>query len=238
MNTLITICARGGSKGIPKKNIKILNGKPLIAYTIEFAKNLQLLFNNTFIALSTDSNEIKIISNNYQIFTEYERPSNLATDTAGKIETINDILLYHENLNNITFDFIFDFDVTSPLRTINDVLNAYNILREDPEALNIFSVSDAVKNPYFNMVEKNEKGYFNLVKNSGNFKSRQKSPIVYELNASFYIYRRTFFSQNLTSAITDKSLVYKMPHICFDLDHLIDFDFLEYLMSQNKLDFL
>ncbi len=69
------------------------------------------------------------------------------------------------------------------------------------------------------------------------YKSRQEAPEVFELNASFYIYRRIFFEEGKEFAITDKSLTWVMPHICFDLDHPVDFDFLAYLVENNKLDF-
>ena len=67
--------------------------------------------------------------------------------------------------------------------------------------------------------------------------TRQTAPKVYDLNASFYWYRRSFFELGEKSAITDKSLIYEMKHICFDLDHPLDFLFMEYLLQNNKLDF-
>ena len=111
------------------------------------------------------------------------------------------------------------------------------MLRNDEKALNIFSVSPPQRNPYFNMVEKKENGYFHLVKREMDFMSRQSAPIVYDMNASFYIYKRRFFSLQLQSSITDFSLVYEMKHICFDLDEPVDFMFMEYLMKTKKLGF-
>ena len=87
------------------------------------------------------------------------------------------------------------------------------------------------------MVEQQPNGYFSLVK-KGNFLTRQSAPIVYELNASFYIFRRSFFDNKHESTISEKSLIYDMPHICFDLDHKVDFDFMEFLISTNNLDFV
>ena len=238
MNILITICARGGSKGIPGKNIKLINGEPLIAYTLRIASQIQKKYSAN-IALSTDSPEIKSIAEILGVCTNYVRPEKLATDTAGKIDTINDVLLYEESINNIKYDYLLDLDVTSPMRTINDIDIAFNLLLQNKEAKNIFSVNQASRNPYFNMVEKNDQGYYSIVKkNMGeNFFTRQTSPKVFELNASFYWYRRFFFEMGEKSAITDKSLIYEMPHICFDLDHEIDFLFMEYLFKNKKLDF-
>jgi CMP-N,N'-diacetyllegionaminic acid synthase len=238
MEILITICARGGSKGILGKNIKIINGKPLIEYTIELAKEVQKK-HNVVISLSTDDFEIKKVAESSGIITSYERPSFLATDTAGKIETINDLLLYEEKLAGVKFDYILDLDVTSPLRTFEDVENALKILINNPDAKNLFSVNASARNPYFNMVEQNTDGFYSLVKTNSNVSlmTRQAAPKVYDLNASFYWYRRSFFESGEKSAITDKSLAYEINHICFDLDHTVDFLFMEYLLQNNKLDF-
>ena len=238
MHLLITICARGGSKGIPRKNIKTINGISLIAYTIKLAKKIEQKY-NAIITLSTDDVEIKKIAETFGVSSTYERPSFLATDSAGKIETVNHVLLYEEKLVNKKFDFILDLDVTSPLRTIEDIENALNLLLNKPDAKNLFSVNPAARNPYFNMVEKNSEGFYTLIKTSpdGGVMTRQSAPKVYDLNASFYWYKRSFFELGEKSAITDKSLIYEMNHICFDLDHPIDFLFMEYLLKNNKLDF-
>ena len=238
MKILITICARGGSKGIPGKNIQLINGMPLIAYTIELAKKFQKKYNAT-IALSTDDNVIKNVAADYGLTSNYQRPHFLATDTAGKIDTIKDVLNYEESHNEI-FDFILDLDVTSPLRTLDDVEEAFKLLINTPNAQNLFSVNPASRNPYFNMVEENNKGFYSLVKMNpdGSVMTRQSAPKVYELNASFYWYRRSFFESIQKSAVTDKSIIYEMKHICFDLDHPIDFLFMEYLLQNDKLDFI
>jgi CMP-N-acetylneuraminic acid synthetase len=238
MNILISLCARGGSKGIPKKNTKNICGKPLICYSIELANTLNLKWKDK-VALSTDDNEIKKIAHDAGLFTNYVRPEFLATDSAGKIDTIKDLLLYEEALINKKYDYILDLDITSPLRTINDVEEALSSLVQNPEALNLFSVNPAARNPYFNMVEENKNGFYSLVKTNldGSVMTRQSAPKVYELNASFYWYRRSFFDLNLKTAITSKSLIYEVKHICFDLDHPIDFEFMEYLILNNKLDF-
>ncbi|QOG03774.1 cytidylyltransferase domain-containing protein [Flavobacterium sp. MDT1-60] len=238
MNILITICARGGSKGILGKNIKIINGKSLIGYSIDLTKKIGQKF-NIKVALSTDDVNIKKTAESFGVYTDYVRPDYLATDEAGKIDTIKDLLLYEESLTQYKYDFILDLDVTSPLRTFRDIEKALNLILANPEALNLFSVNPAARSPYFNMVEKNEDGFYSLVKTNpdGSVMTRQSAPKVYELNASFYWYRRSFFESGSKSAITDKSLVYEMDHICFDLDHPIDFLFMEFLLQNNKLDF-
>jgi CMP-N-acetylneuraminic acid synthetase len=237
-NLLITICARGGSKGIPGKNIKPLNGKPLIGYSIDLAKQVQLKYGNVSIALSTDSEDIINVAKSYGLYTDYKRPDYLSSDTVGKIDAIKDILVYTENKEHIRFEYLLDLDATSPLRNIDDIESAFAILESDSNAVNLFSVSDAGRSPYFNMVEKKENGYFAQVKKiQGDVFTRQSAPKVYDMNASFYIYRRIFFDLGYKGAITDRSLIYKVPHICFDLDHPIDFEIISFLMENNKLDF-
>lgn len=237
MNILITLCARGGSKGVPGKNIKPLNGKPLIAYSIEAAQG----FANHYgadIALSTDDQGIKSVALQYGIKSEYQRPDMLAGDTAGKVETIADLLQHEENRTGKQYDFVLDLDVSAPLRTVNDLLGAFKLIQEDQNAYNLFSVSPPHKNPYFNMVELAADGYYKLVKKvEGTILTRQSAPKVYDLNASFYFYRRTFFDQGFKSVLTDKALAYELPHISFDIDEPIDFEIMEFLVSTNKLGF-
>lgn len=233
---LITICARGGSKGIPGKNIKDLNGRPLIAYTIDVANKLSEHFDVT-IGLSTDSDEIMQVAKVCGVETDYKRPDELATDKAGKLAAIYDVYRYMVSQGN-EFDLLLDLDVTSPLRNVDDILNTYKILEDHPETLNAFSVSPAHKNPYFNMVEEDENGCVSLAKKlEGNVLSRQTAPVVYEMNASFYLFRIKFFEDNLDNIFTAHARAYNVPHLCFDLDEPIDFEFMEFLFQNNKLDF-
>ena len=213
-----------------------MNGLPLISYSIkvakEFAEN-----HNADIALSTDSIEIKEVAAKYGLVTDYIRPHFLANDTAGKLDAIADILLYQESHNSIRYEYILDLDITSPLRTHKDLEEAFTKLKNSEDAMNIFSVSPANRNPYFNMVEETENGFVILVKTGATIKSRQQAPPVYDMNASFYFYKRVFFDKDYTTAICDKSLVYVVPHLCFDLDHPHDFSMMEIMLKENLLDF-
>jgi CMP-N,N'-diacetyllegionaminic acid synthase len=237
MNILITICARGGSKGIPGKNIKLINGKPLISYTIETAKAFAIRHGNVVIGLSTDSEAIKCVAADYGLHTHYLRPSELATDTSGKIDVIHDLMKYHEECNRLNFDYILDMDVTAPLRNVADLEAAMKQLRANSEAYNIISVSPASRNPYFNMVEDSGDGYVRVVKDAGMFLSRQSAPKVYDMNASFCIFRRSYFNSGQKRSTTNKSLAYIVPHLCFDLDELHDFKIMELILQNNLLDF-
>tara|TARA_R110002050_G_scaffold97132_1_gene202069 strand:- start:17679 stop:18413 length:735 start_codon:yes stop_codon:yes gene_type:complete len=242
MNILITVCARGGSKGVPNKNIKNIKGKPLIYYSLDLIKELkkEKVFENSDVVLSSDSDKIKRIVSVYEnlkINLDYERPEYLATDESGKLDVIIDVKNFMSSKNEKVYDYVLDLDVTSPLRTSEDILLAFDKLQKNKDASNIFSVNLANKNPYFNMVEENKRGFYSLCKN-GEFLSRQKAPKVYEMNASFYIYRNSFFELNKKRVITENSLIFEMKHICFDIDHPIDFNFMEYLLENNKLDFI
>lgn len=237
MKGLITLCARGGSKGIPGKNIKDLNGKPLIGYSIEVAVLFAEQFNCDII-LSTDSDSIKevVAGISDKVNIAYNRPDFLATDSAGKLDAIKDVKRFAEERYTCTYDFIIDLDVTSPLRTVEDLKISLDKLFDNEDALNVFSVSPANRNPYFNMVEDKGNGFVGLCK-KGEFLTRQSAPNVYDLNASFYIYKKKFFEQETTTVITDQTIVYVVPHLCFDLDHPIDFEFMNFLLSNRKLDF-
>lgn len=236
MNILLTVCARGGSKGIPGKNIKLLNGLPLIAYTIRIGKQFAKKYKADF-ALSTDSEKIKSVAAKYGLESDYERPPELSTDEAGKIDAIKHLLEYKEESGKKRYDYVVDMDVTSPMRTLEDIEKALAIIDADKNALNIFSVSHASRNPYFNMVEKDDNGYVKVVKSIGDVKSRQKAPIVYDMNASFYIFSREFFEEGCRVSTTDRSLAYVMEHMCFDLDEPSDFTIMEVILSEGLLDF-
>jgi CMP-N,N'-diacetyllegionaminic acid synthase len=238
MKILITICARGGSKGVPGKNIKLLAGKPLIAYSIEKAKQLQEKFKDTDIALSTDSEDIKAACKQYGIFTNYLRPEFLSQDSSGKVETIQHLVNYVESNKKVRYDLILDLDVSAPLRSLDDLCGAIEVMKNYRDALNLFSVSAPHKNPYFNMVEQQANGYFSLVKMpKGKFMTRQSAPQVFDINASFYLYRRAFFDLGYKSVITPKAQIYECKHVSFDIDRPLDFDIMEYLILNNKLDF-
>lgn len=231
---LVTICGRGGSKGIPGKNIRNLAGVPLIAYSIKHANEF-IEKEKAILSLSTDSSEIKRVAEELGLKTDYIRPDDLASDTAGKIGVLRDLLKYEENRLNKRFEYLLDLDITSPIRNLTDLLQGFQLIKSDKNALNLFSVSNAHKNPYFNMVEQKNNGYFATVKNASSFNSRQLAPRVYEMNASFYFYKREFFDLPLNSAITEHSLIYLMPHLCFDLDEENDFEYLEFLVQKGKI---
>lgn len=232
-NILITICARGGSKGIPGKNIKPVGGKPLLAYSVEVAKNFAAKYGADII-LSTDSKEILEVGKKCGLHTDYIRPDFLANDTCGKSDAIKDALLWAERNNGKRYDFVIDLDVTSPIRTIEDVENCLAIIKENKKALTVFSVNHCARNPYFNMVQEKSDGFYSVVL-GGTYTTRQSAPKVYDMNASIYVYRRNTLDCENPKAVTDRSLIYVMKHICFDLDEPSDYDYLAYLLDTGRL---
>ena len=233
MNILITICARGGSKGIPGKNIKLVGNRPLLAYTADIARKFADK-HDAKVILSSDSAEILNVGRDCGLDSEYTRPDYLANDTCGKPDAIKDALVWAEKKYDTVFDYIIDLDVTSPIRTLNDVENCLALLDGDKDALTVFSVNPCARNPYFNMVEQGPDGYYKVVL-GGRYTTRQSAPKVYDMNASIYVYRRDALMCDNPRAVTPKSLVYVMDHICFDLDEPADYDYLSYLIDTGRV---
>lgn len=231
MRILITICARKGSKRVKNKNMRDLMGKPLIAHTIETAKKWGRADR---IIVSTDSNEIAEISREYGAEVPFMRPNELASDTAPKLPVIQHAVKYLKDEENEEFDLVVDLDPTSPLRTAEDLENAYNIMIQK-NSINLFSVCLARKNPYFNMVELDDKGYAHLSKKLENPVFRmQDTPKVYELNASIYIYW-TKYLFDMESVINDGSIIYEMPdERSIDIDSEVDFKMVEFFIKENS----
>ena len=159
MNLLCLICARMGSKGIKNKNMQSINNKKLIDITIEQATKSKI-FNK--VVVSTDSSKIQKHVISKKVFSWFLRPKSLSGDKASKLDVIDHALMESEKKFKTRFDIICDLDVTSPLRSISDINRAYYKFRKNNYDV-LFSVSEAKKNPYFNIVEKTS-NKVNLVK--------------------------------------------------------------------------
>ena len=153
-NILITIAARGGSKGIKDKNIRILMNKPLICHSIEQARAWGKAKR---IIVSTDSETIAEVAKNAGVEVPFMRSKELADDTTPKGLVIKDALIRCEELYREQFPIIVDLDATAPLRTTDDLDKCLEIFC-DKKPKTLFSVTRAHKNPYFNMVERNDRG--------------------------------------------------------------------------------
>lgn len=233
-NILLTICARGGSKGIKDKNIRLLAGKPLIYYTISQALRWGKA---KHILVSSDSEKIAHIAKEFGAEVPFMRPKSLATDNAPKLFALRNAVKTAETFYDDRFDIIMDLDPTSPIRTTKDLNLAMNIFLKT-KSDSLFSVVPAKKNPYFNMVEKDEKGKVTISKSFKNTISRrQDAPNVYEMNASIYIYNREYLINNEhISPISDHCEIYIMNEkSATDIDREIDFQFIEFLISSGKI---
>ena len=149
---LCTICARGGSKGVKNKNIKLLAGKPLIAYTIEQAKESNLF---EHIVISTDSDQIAEISMQFGAEVFFKRSAEMASDTAGKLDVIRDAFARSEEHYGEQYDYLVDLDATAPLRNVEDITNAYKQFLHDKND-NLITAMPSRRSPYFNLVEKDK----------------------------------------------------------------------------------
>ena len=184
MNLLLTVCARGGSKGLKNKHLLPLGGKPLIAWTFEQAKRWGKA---SRIVCSTDSDDIAAAARAAGAEVPFVRPVELASDTAGKVPVVRHALRKCEE-EGTRYDAVVDLDATAPLRTSEDLdrcLERFIAVR--PQVL--FSVVAARKNPYFNMIERRKDGSLGIVMSLASpTLRRQDAPEVFELNASIYIY--------------------------------------------------
>lgn len=228
---LCTICARGGSKGVKNKNIKLLLGKPLIAYTIEQAKECGLF---KHIIISTDSDEIAKISEKYGAEVFFKRDEKMASDTAGKLEVIQDAFKRSENYYNEKFDYLIDLDATAPLRDKEDISNSFRqFLKNNNE--NLITAMPSRRSPYFNLVEVDKTGRVHLSKKIDNtVLRRQDAPKSYDMNASIYIWKRDTIL-NSKSIFLDNTGLYIMPEErSIDIDSELDYKFVEFLMREKN----
>ena len=229
MSILCTICMRGGSKGLKNKAIKKINKKPLFYYTLNTAKKTKLFDK---IVISTDSNKIIQECEKYKQNIFFKRPASIAKDYTPKIEVIRDLLKRSENYYNKKFSTIIDLDITSPLRNISDVINAYKLFIRS-KSDNLFSVTNSKKNPYFNVVEYKE-NRIKLIKKNKVIIARQKAPKVYDMNASIYIWKRNILL-NKNSLFLKNTSIYKMPEErSIDIDSLFDFKIVKFLIESNE----
>ena len=224
MKTLVVIPARSGSKGLHDKNIKLLNGKPLIHYSIEVA---QQIFNNEDICISTDSDKYIAIAEQTGLKVPFVRPEDLSTDDSTTQDVLLQCLGFYEK-KGVFYDYILLLQPTSPFREKNhleDILMANN-----EECDMIVSVKEADSNPYYVSLEENKEGYLKKLM-EGKFTRRQDCPKVYEYNGSMYLINVKSLKNTLISNFK-KIRKYEMhSKYSIDIDNQLDFDFAEFLMN-------
>lgn len=228
MKRLCTVCARGGSKGLPGKNIKPLHGKPLIAWTIEQAREAGIF---DVIAVSSDDAAILQAARTAGADLLITRPAELASDASAKVPAIEQAVRQAERETEITFDTLVDLDATSPLRLPEDIVAAVRML-EESDRTNIITGCVARHSPFFNLVEEGVDGNVTLSKPS-NTKRRQDAPPSYDMNASIYAWRRNEFLNNPQVFYQDTG-IYVMPQErSHDIDSEFDFRVVELMLGER-----
>lgn len=232
MRRLAVICARGGSKGVKGKNLRLLADKPLIAHTIQQAKDVGLFES---VAISSDSNDILQAGLSWGADYAIERPIDLANDTAAKVPAIRHCAEAIEHLCKTQMDTIVDLDATAPLRSLDDIRGAVAML-EASTAGNLVSGMPARRSPYFNLVELDNNGRAHLSKSlEKNIVRRQDSPKCFDLNASIYVWRRESLFADCDSALGENTIFFEMPEErSIDIDNETDFAFVEFLMQRSS----
>ena len=230
MNILFTICGRAGSKGFKNKNLKEMNGVPLVFYTlatIELFKKSNP-DNNITVAVNTDSQPLVEMVKSQRVLDDVlyiPRKEELAGDKVAKVDVIRDTFREVGN----AFDVIVDLDITSPLRRAEDLEGIIQEYISNTSCDLITSVVPARRSPYFNMVEK--KGDFYRKICESKFTTRQEAPASYELNASIYAYRPEFLNTDITDTILDHNCGISVmeDYLVLDIDSEEDFQMMEVL---------
>jgi N-acylneuraminate cytidylyltransferase/CMP-N,N'-diacetyllegionaminic acid synthase len=226
MFVLGLICCRGGSKGVPGKNIRLLKGKPLIAHTIETAGNCKLLDD---IIVSTDDEVIAQTAKQFGAKVPFIRPKDLATDEASKWPVFINAVETYEALTGNAVDYIADLDVTVPLKSSDDIDGAVAMaVTEDAEVVITGYIPE--KNPFFNMMTVGENGIAKVVASSPvPIVRRQDAPVVYGLSGAAFVVKTTalYKYEHWCKA---PCKIYPMPkERALDIDTETDFKFIEFL---------
>ena len=227
MKPLVVIPARGGSKGIPRKNIKSLDGKPLIYYTIEAAREV---FDDELICVSTDNVEIKEVVERTGLEVPFLRPEELATDAAGMREVLLHAVDYFES-TGYDVDTIVSLQPTSPFRKgthIKEALEMYELGLD-----RVVSVKETDANPYFVLFEENEKGFLEQSK-IGNFKRRQDCPKVWELNGAIYVINVESLREKAMPEFKKVRKYEMSQESSLDIDTPLDWELTKLLLKRNR----
>lgn len=223
------IFARGGSKGVPGKNIKILGGIPLIAHTIQSAQKSSLIDR---IIVSTDDEDIATVSNDFGAEVPFIRPGHLASDTSSELDAWKHAVVEL----NTEFDVFISLPPTAPLRSVGDINRCIHVF-EDTDADMVITVKEASRNPFFNMVKMDSNDYAQLVINQsegGSYIRRQDTPKVYDMTTVAYVsspkhvlQMKTLFSGKTRSVIIPDNRA-------VDIDTQLDFEITEFLLGGKE----
>jgi N-acylneuraminate cytidylyltransferase/CMP-N,N'-diacetyllegionaminic acid synthase len=227
---LCTICARGGSKGVVGKNARDLLGKPLLAWTIEQARESGLF---DAIAFSSDSDSLLATASKAGADIVVKRPNAMATATAPKLPAIRHCLeqaIAHTGTNPNIF---VDLDVTSPLRLPSDISGAVELLQKSG-ARSVVTGAPAHRSPYFNLVEARADGTVVLSKAADPpIVRRQDAPRCFDMNASIYAWRVAAFLKHPAVFYPDTRLFEMPAERSVDIDSDLDFTVVELLLRRR-----
>jgi N-acylneuraminate cytidylyltransferase/CMP-N,N'-diacetyllegionaminic acid synthase len=203
---LALITARGGSKAIPGKNIKILAGKPLIAWTIEAAKKAESIDR---VVVSTDDELIAKIAKEWGADVPFLRPSELAQDNSPSIDAVTHAVKWLAENENYQPEYVMLLQPTSPLRSAEDIQNVIEFAKSR-QAESVVSVARADQHPYWMKTISSEGRLVNFMPESISFSRRQDLPAAYMLNGSIYLVKRDILIAR-NSLYTENTLAYVMP---------------------------
>lgn len=229
MKVLVIIPARGGSKGIPYKNIKPLQGKPLIYYTIDAAR---CIADDAHICISTDDDKIIKTVEDYGIDVPFKRPASLATDTTGTHEVLLHALNYYEQRGEL-IDVVVLLQATSPFRTGKHVEEALKLYRADIDM--VVSVKETDSNPYYVCFEENKEGFLHVSKGNGSYTRRQDCPSVYEYNGAIYIINPNSLKSISLNKFTKRVKYVMDREHSLDLDTMMDWHMAEYMINAGVI---
>lgn len=231
-NILVIITARGGSKGIPGKNIKLLCGKPLLCYSIDAARTI---VPDERICLTTDSEEIIQVAENYGLHVPFVRPAELATDASGSDGVLKHALGWYD-AQGVPVDIVVLLQPTSPFRTRKQLLEALDLY--DDEVDMVVSVSEAATNPYYDAYEEDENGFLKLSKGDVRPTRRQEAPCVWQTNGSIYVINAQALRTKPMSTFAKQRKYVMEKQYSVDLDTLVDWKLAEILKSENLVEAL
>ena len=225
---IATICARGGSKGLPGKNLRPLAGKPLIVHTIEQALACESIEG---VFVSTDDAAIAEVATRAGAQVPYLRPAELATDEAPKLPAIEHLVTHLER-GGMEVDTVVDLQPTSPLRRPQDI-EAALALRDDADL--VVGVTEPSHNPYYTLAESDAQGRLQPSKRA-NFVRRQDAPAVWGLNGSIYVWRRAALPKAIAEGFWSVRIKpYAMPRRrSVDIDDLEDFELAQWYLQRGE----
>lgn len=222
MNVYAFIFARGGSKGLPGKNIKKLGGIPLLAHSILVARKLNDVKD---VFVSTDCKEIAAVAVEYGAKVIH-RPDDLATDTASEWMAWQQAIKHlHETGHE--FDVFLSLPTTSPLRGIEDIEQCLQAL--DGKTDIVVTVTPSARSPYFNMVTRDDQGFSKIVLGTGENKRRQDAPIVFDMTTVAYVARPRFILEHSDLFAGRVKSVIVAKERAVDIDDALDFKIAELL---------